>query len=253
MILRVPLISVAVLTVCLGNTAGAAPLELSDSGGEATTDVLPVPETAATPVNEGRILKIIPDYQTVHDSSHAVAPLSGREKWQLALREAADPFNLGNALLTAGFSQHKNQTPSYGEGWANYGKRFGAAAADFGTQSVLSAGVFATLLHQDPRYFRKGPEARISARVLYAVSRLFVCRNDAGKPAFNASNLLGMSTGIALSNLYYPSASRTGTVMAGRVQTSLFGGVTGNLLSEFWPDLQQKFFHKKQKPHAVAP
>ena len=35
--------------------------------------------------------------------------------------------------------------------------------------------------------------------------------------------------------------------MAGRVQTSLFGGVTGNLMSEFWPDIQRKFFQKKSK------
>jgi hypothetical protein len=76
---------------------------------------------------------------------------------------------------------------------------------------------------------------------------LFVCRNDAGRPTFNSSNLLGMGMGIAASNLYYPSASRTGTVMMGRVETSLFGGLTGNLLSEFWPDLQRKLFRKKSK------
>src|SRR5262252_8285539 len=100
--------------------------------------------------------------------------------------------------MTAAFSQRDNQTPRYGEGWENYGKRFGAAAADFGTQSLLSAGVFATLLHQDPRYFRKGPSAGIPSRIVYAATRLFICRDDAGKSVFNASNLLGMSTGIAL-------------------------------------------------------
>jgi hypothetical protein len=30
--------------------------------------------------------------------------------------------------------------------------------------------------------------------------------------------------------------------MFGRVWTSLMGGAVGNLMSEFWPDLQQKFF-----------
>jgi hypothetical protein len=35
--------------------------------------------------------------------------------------------------------------------------------------------------------------------------------------------------------------------MMGRVETSLFGGLTGNLLSEFWPDLQRKLFRKKSK------
>jgi hypothetical protein len=53
-----------------------------------------------------------------------------------------------------------------------------------------------------------------------------------------------MMLGIAASNLYYPAASVNGAVMAGRLETSLFSGVTGNLMSEFWPDVQQKFFHR---------
>lgn len=209
------------------------------------TPVLPAP--AATPLNDRRILKVIPDYQTVRDASAPVAPLTPAQKWKLAWKETGDPFNIASAAMTAAFSQHDNQTPRYGEGWSNYGRRFGAAVVDFGTQNFFSAGVFANLLGQDPRYFRKGPSAGVIPRVWYSMTRLFVCRNDAGQSVFNASNLLGMSVGIAASNLYYPSASRTGGVMAGRIETSLFGGFTGNLLSEFWPDLQKKFFHKKTK------
>jgi hypothetical protein len=216
-----------------------------DSNGPDLTPVTPVTQPA--PLNNARILKVIPDYQTVRDPKQAVAPMTAREKWALGLREVVDPFNIANAALTAAFSQHGNQTPSYGEGWANYGKRFGAAVADFGSQSFLSAGLFSTVLHQDPRYFRKGPGAKIPSRILYSASRLFICRDDLGRSVFNASNLLGMSTGIALSNLYYPSASRTGSVMAGRLETSMLGGLTGNLLSEFWPDLQRKFFRRKAR------
>ena len=190
-------------------------------------------------------MKVIPDYQTVEDTTHPVAPLTAAQKWELGLKETVDPFNIATAAMTAASSQHDNQTPKYGEGWDNYGKRFGAAVADFGTQNFFSAGVFATLLHQDPRYFRKGPVEGIVPRVWYSVTRLFVCQSDSGHAVFNASNFLGMSMGIAASNAYYPSASRTGTIMASRVETSFFGGVMGNLMSEFWPDLQKKFFKKK--------
>jgi len=55
----------------------------------------------------------------------------------------------------------------------------------------------------------------------------------------------GMMMGIAASNLYYPSASVRGTVMAGRLYTSLLGSVIGNVTSEFWPDLQKRFFQRK--------
>lgn len=202
-------------------------------------------ESAALPAfNEERILGVIPDYQTVTDPGHTARPLTVRQKWTLALKETVDPFNVLNAALGASFSQAGNQTPKYGEGGAAYGKRFGAALADFGTQNFFSAGVLASVLHQDPRYFRKGPGTGIPRRILYSVSRLVVTRQDSGRSAFNASGIFGMMLGIGASNLYYPSASVHGGVMCGRLETSLFGGVSGNLLSEFWPDLQRKFFHK---------
>ena len=112
--------------------------------------------------------------------------------------------------------------------------------------AITSPRLLATLLHQDPRYFRKGPGSKIPARVGYALKALVVCHNDAGKAVFNSSGIFGMTMGIAASNLYYPPASRRGDVMAGRIETSLFGGAVGNLTSEFWPDLQKKFFHHKQ-------
>ena len=56
-----------------------------------------------------------------------------------------------------------------------------------------------------------------------------------------------MALGIAASSIYYPAASVRGSVMLGRVNTSLTSGISGNLLSEFWPDIQRKFFHRKHR------
>lgn len=202
----------------------------------------PLEESA---LNDSRILGVIPNYQTVSDPNFRTPPMRPKEKWALAVRETVDPFNVVNAALGAGFSQAANQTPKYGTGGAAYGMRFGAALADFGTQNFFSAGVLACLLHQDPRYFRKGPDSGIMKRVGYSASRIFVARQDSGRSAFNASGVFGMALGIGASNLYYPSASISSSVMVGRVYTSLTGALSGNLLSEFWPDVQQKLGHKK--------
>ena len=105
--------------------------------------------------------------------------------------------------------------------------------------------MLANLLHQDPRYYRKGPGTGVLKRAAYAASRIAVVRTDSGHSAFNSSGVGGMLMGIAASNLYYPPASVGGSVMAGRLYTTLLGGVTGNLMSEFWPDVQKKFFHRK--------
>jgi hypothetical protein len=241
--IRVHLVILATLVLATGLRGWA---QVLDSAAE------PVPSPApavspANPFNEERILGVMPDYQTVRDSSHYVAPLTGKQKWELVFKETVDPFNIASGLFTAAESQMENQTPKYGEGWAAYGKRVGAAQADFALQNLFSAGVMANLLHQDPRYYRRGPESKIVPRVAYSLSRLVVARQDSGVAAFNGSNIAGMALGIAASNAYYPSASRNGSVMAGRVLTSLMGGAIGNLMSEFWPDLQQKFFRKNHQ------
>jgi hypothetical protein len=220
----------------------------ADSNELAPANVVP-----ASPFNEERILGVMPDFQTVRDSSTPVAPLTPKQKWDLVWKETVDPFNFATVVMTAGFSQKGNQTPKYGEGGAAYGERIGAAFADFGTQNIFSAGVLANLLHQDPRYYRKGPATGVLKRVAYSVSRIAVVRTDSGRPAFNSSGVGGMMLGIAASNLYYPSASVRGTVMAGRLYTSLLGGVIGNLTSEFWPDIQKKFFPAKQRRTGPPP
>ena len=207
--------------------------------------VIPVPVVA--PLNsEQRIMGVIPDFQTVRDPNAAFVPLTPKQKWSLAFKENIDPFNIASAFMAAGFSQMGNQTPKYGEGGRAYGKRVGAALADFGTQNVFSAGLLANLLHQDPRYYRKGPGTSIVKRVIYSASRIVIARQDTGAAAFNASGVFGTMMGIGASNLYYPAGSRCAEVMLGRLNTSFTGGIMGNLMSEFWPDLQKKFFQRKQ-------
>jgi hypothetical protein len=225
---------------CLLAGVGARAQAPADSSESPSANVTP-----ASPFNEERILWVMPDHQTVRDSSIPVAPLTPAQKWDLAWKETVDPFNFASVVMAAGFSQRGDQTPKYGEGGAAYGERVGAAFADFGTQNFFSAGLLANLLHQDPRYYRKGPATGVLKRVAYSVSRIVVTPTDTGRPVFNSSGVFGMMMGIAASNLYYPSASVRGTVMAGRLYTSLLGGVIGNVMSEFWPDVQKKFFHRK--------
>jgi hypothetical protein len=112
---------------------------------------------ATGPLNEQRILGVIPDFQTVRDTTHYVPPLTPRAKWLLAEKGTFDPFNIVSAAMTAGFSQMGNQTPKYGEGWLAYGKRFGAALADGATRNFFSAGNLMSEFWPDvqQKFFRK--------------------------------------------------------------------------------------------------
>jgi len=207
---------------------------------------------SADGLNHDRIMGVIPNYQTVDKATPRTPPLTRKQKWMFFLEETKDPFNIAAEALSAGLSQADNQTPKYGEGGAAYAKRLGAAFGDFTSQNLFSDTILACLLHQDPRYFRKGPPAGFVARVLYSLSRIAVARQDSGRPAFNASGVFGMMLGIGASNLYYPEASRRGTVMFTRAGTSLAGWALGNTAAEFWPDIHRKFF-PNGFPHRKPP
>ncbi len=169
----------------------------------------------------------------------------------LFARETFDPGTAASAAAGAALSQIDNDNPKYGYGAGPYAERFGAAVADITTQNFFSDAVMASLLHEDPRYFRRGPEFGVWYRVGYALSRVAVTRTDAGKNTFNYSGMLGMGMGIALSNAYYPDSSVNGEEVLTRFGTSLVANALGNLLPEFWPDFHQRFFH--HKPHAPSP
>jgi hypothetical protein len=239
---RLARIAVPAVLVCL-LASNAARAQSSDSLG-------------SDGLNHERILGVVPNYQTVDDATAATPPLTPKQKWLFFLEETRDPFNIAAEALSAGLSQADNQTPKYGEGGAAYAKRFGAAVGDFTSQNLFSDALLACLFHQDPRYFRKGPRSRFLPRVGYSLSRIAVARQDSGRQTFNASGVLGMMMGIGASNLYYPSVSRRGTVMATRLGTSLAGWGLGNVAAEFWPDIHRKFLqngflHRKPPPPPI--
>ncbi|HUP04173.1 MAG TPA: hypothetical protein VMU19_09295 [Bryobacteraceae bacterium] len=250
----------AVLAAVLGGCLYAVP----EPGAEASADpALAAPVSPAflaptaarrfssiNPLSDHRLLAIMPDFATVQPAE-SDAPLTFRQKWNLVIKGTIDPFNLVNSIMTAAFAQDGNQTPKYGEGAGAFGARFGAAVADGATQSIMGGVVFAQLLHQDPRYFRLGPDTGVAHRALYSVSRLVVGRREDGRSTFNSSGLLGIAAGIGMSNVYYPAASIRGRVMLERLSTSFTGVVVGNLMSEFVPDLQ-KFFLPRIKAKVLG-
>jgi len=194
---------------------------------------------------------IIPNFQTVSDPDTPYEPLRVGDKWRLFVKESVDPFTLATAAAGAGLSQIGNSNPKYGVGGMPYLQRFGAALADLTTQSFFSDAVLASVLREDPRYFRMGPGKSVPKRIGYALSRIVVTRRDSGRESFNFSGITGMGMGIALSDAYYPPKSRGGGELESRLITSLSGAALGNLLPEFWPDVRQRLARLRRKRNAT--
>jgi hypothetical protein len=206
------------------------------------------PDATQSDKGDERIMGVIPNYMTVSDPDATFVPLTPKQKWDLFVRSGVDPYTFFSALMAAGFSQDGNNDPRYGNGARAYGERVGAAFADFNTQNFYQGYALAVLLHEDPRYFRRGPKSGILFRLGYAVSQAVSCKTDSGKRTFNFAGVAGMGMGIVTSDLYYPEASRNGSVIWSRVGTSMTGTAIGNLMSEFWPDLRVHVI-----PHIVIP
>ncbi len=234
-------------------TASCIAAQTTDNAGEPPVIAHPVPPPPAPEFNNERILGVIPNFQTVNDPNAVVLPLTVRQKFVLFVKESADPFTFAGAALGAAISFADNDDPKYGQGMKAYGERFGAAVADIATQNFFGDFVLASLLHEDPRYFRMGSEHRFLSRVGYSLSRIMVTRTDRGGERFNYSGVLGMVMGIGLSDAYYPAKSVNAPEFGSRVVTSLLSAAMGNLLPEFWPDVQRKVLHRHRQSATGTP
>ena len=135
-----------------------------------------------------------------------------------------------------------NQNRSFGHGVVGYSRYFGAALADSTIEVYMTRGIFPTLLHQDPRYFRRGTGTAWS-RLRTAVGQTFWTHGDSGNPAFNYSELMGISTTVAISNIYYAD-NRTASNGVSKFAIKLGLDIGGNISKEFWPDIQRKLIRK---------
>jgi hypothetical protein len=209
--------------------------------------VVPVVLPAQPALSSERIFGVIPSYQFVEKPEAKLPPLSPKQKFVLFVKETVDPFTIVGALAASGYSHMVQDDPVYGEGAGAYGQRLGAAYTDVAVQNFFSDALLATLFKEDPRYFRLGPKFNIWKRVGYSLSRVAVCRTDAGNSRVCLSSLLGTTMGIGLSNAYYPKADQNGREMLSREAYSFSTAALSNLLPEFWPDIKARFFTPKAK------
>jgi hypothetical protein len=189
-----------------------------------------------------RALGIVPLFGMT--SVHNAPPLSTSQKFRLMARTMIDPFTFVSAGITAGLGQATDSFAQYGQGGTGFAKRYGAAFADNADSNFFSNFVYPALFKQDPRYFRLG-EGPVKKRVETAIVQEFVARRDSdGSHTVSYSNILGALTTGSISNIYYPSDDRGFGLTMSRAATALGWGTLGDVLLEFWPDIDRKWFHR---------
>jgi hypothetical protein len=149
-----------------------------------------------------RVFGVIPNFYVSYIPD--AAPLTSKQKFKLAWKDAVDPVTFGITAAAAGLEQASDQYGGYGQGAEGYGKRYGAAYADLVTSTFIGGAILPSLLKQDPRYFYRGTGST-RARLLYAIANAVICKGDNKRWQANYSSILGNFASAGISNLYYPA------------------------------------------------
>ena len=212
--------------------------------------------TSSAGTSKDRLFFALPNFLTLENAG-SVRPLTTGQKYKVVAQGSFDPIQLVWYGALSGLSQAENSEPGFGQGWAAYGKRFGAYAADGTIENFFVGAILPSMLHQDPRYFQSG-HGSFFARSGYAVSRIFVTRTDSGHHQFNYSEIVGSAMASAISTYsYHPHpgytpGQTTPYIASDRTlknTASVWGSQVGYdtitlVVKEFWPDIRRKL--KKQ-------
>ena len=178
-----------------------------------------------------RVLGVLPNYYVSYD--HNAAPLTTKQKYQLAWRTEIDPVTFLMTGFVAGVEQADNTFAGYGQGSQGYGKRFGANYADGFVGTMIGGAILPSWFKQDPRYFYKGTGS-IASRAGYAIANAVICKGDNGRWQPNYSAIVGGLAAGGISNLYYPASQRSGMEVS--FENAAIGSAEGaleNLIQEF--------------------
>lgn len=179
--------------------------------------------------------------------------LEPKDKFILFMQDTIDPVTFLSAGFNAGISQAENTDPSYGQGAAGYGKRFGYNVIDQAQSDFFKDFAYPVAFSEDPRYYRMihGPFKR---RLFHAVEHSVIAYRVDGTRMPNYSEWMGTASAIALSNVYHPDNRRGFGPAAERFGIAVGSDTGFDVLREFWPEIARKFklpFRDQHEPSAV--
>src|SRR5215472_16308549 len=212
---------------------------------QVTASRIEVAEAQIQAQEKQRVLGVVPNFYVSYVPD--AAPLSSKQKFQLAWKTMIDPVTFALTAVTAGVQQSNNDFGGYGQGAQGYAKRFGASYADNAAGTFIGGAILPSILKQDPRYFYSGTGSARS-RFLHAIAQSIVCRGDNQRWQPNYSAILGSLASGAISNLYYPEKDRGVDLIFENVLVNTGETAVVNLFQEFVIHHFTTHAPKKQNP-----
>ena len=88
--------------------------------------------------------------------------LEPKDKFVLFVHDTFEPVSFLSAGFNAGLDQAGDRDPTFGQGAAGYGKRYGTNFAGEATWRFFTDFAYPSLFSEDPRYYRMATEVRSS-------------------------------------------------------------------------------------------
>jgi hypothetical protein len=230
----------------------------ADKDKDKKSSIQEIGEGKVAGTSNDRLFYALPNFLTLQ-GTQKLPPLSAKDKFKVVALSTFDYFEYPWWGALAAINQAEDNERGYGQGWDGYAKRYGSTAGDSMIENFMVGAVFASALHQDPRFYQSS-KGGFLRRTGYAATRIVVTRNDSGKSQFNYSEVFGSATAAAIStysyhprstflstptnpHLYVPS-DRTLSHVASTWSTQLTLDAITIMLKEFWPDIHKKTSRK---------
>src|SRR6202142_2232200 len=165
--------------------------------------------------------------------------LTTKAKFILFVDDSVDPVTFFGAAFSAGIDQAEDSDHSFGQGFAGYGKRFGAELADNASGEFFKEFLYPSIFAEDPRYYRLA-HGTVRQRLLHAAEHVVVAHQENGGHMFNFSEWLGSASTVALSDVYHPDNKPGFSPAAKSMGYGMLEDIGFDVLREFWPDVAKK-------------
>ena len=160
------------------------------------------------------------------------------ERFALFVSDSFDPASFASRTFTTGWAQFRNDEPKLGEGVGHVSDMALPRTDEF-SKGFFTTFLYPSIFKEDPRYYRMGQGAGRN-RLIHAMSHIFVANRNSGAEMFNFSEWFGLTSSVALRNLYHPDRLRGFQPAARRVEAGLLLDMGTDIFREFWPEIARK-------------
>jgi hypothetical protein len=168
-----------------------------------------------------------------------ICALGPHQRFMLYVSDSFDPASFASRAFTTGWAQLWNDQPKLGQGAKGYAQRYGAATADQFSNGFFTTFLYPSIFSEDPRYYRRGQGA-FQKRLIHAMSHIIVAHRTSGAATFNFSEWFGLTSSVALRNMYHPDRLRGFEPAARGVEMGLVSEMGTDIFREFWPEISRK-------------